>query len=50
MPSFRALFAVLFLAVLAVIIVVVFMNKSKTILDAQSYAEEHPNCNEIKIQ
>jgi hypothetical protein len=49
MPSLRVLFAVLFLATLAVIIVVVFMNKSKPILDAQSYAEKHPNCNEIKI-
>jgi len=49
MPSLRVLFAVLFLIALALCIVVVFMNKSKPILDAQSYTEQHPNCNEIKI-
>ncbi|GBU24100.1 hypothetical protein R83H12_00726 [Fibrobacteria bacterium R8-3-H12] len=49
MPSLRVLFAVLFLVALALFIVIVFMNKSKPILDAQSYAEQHPNCNEIKI-
>jgi len=49
MPSLRVLFAVLLLAALALFIVVVFMNKSKPIRDAQSYAEQHPNCNEIKI-
>jgi len=49
MPSLRVLFAVLFLVALAISIVVVFMNKAKPITDAQSYAEEHPNCNEIKI-
>jgi len=49
MPSLRVLFAVLFLAALAISIVVVFMNKAKPITDAQSYAEKHPNCNEIKI-
>jgi len=49
MPSLRVLFAVLLLAALALIIVVIFMNKSKSIRDAQSYAEQHPNCNEIKI-
>jgi len=49
MPSLRVLFAVLFLVALALIIVVIFMNKSKHIRDAQSYAEQHPNCNEIKI-
>jgi hypothetical protein len=49
MLSLRVLFAVLFLAALALFIVVVFMNKSKPIRDVQSYAEQHPNCNEIKI-
>jgi len=49
MPSLRVLFAVLFLAALSISIVVAFMNKAKPITDAQSYAEEHPNCNEIKI-
>jgi len=49
MPSLRVLFVVLFLVAFALIIVVIFMNKSKSILDAQSYTEQHPNCNEIKI-
>jgi len=49
MPSLRVLFALLFLAAIALSIVIVFMNKAKPIRDAQSYAEEHPNCNEIKI-
>jgi len=49
MPSLRVLFAVLLLATLALVIVVIFMNKAKPIRDAQSYAEQHPNCNEIKI-
>jgi len=49
MPSLRVLFAVLLLAILALFIVIVFMNKSKPILDAQSYTEHYPNCNEIKI-
>jgi len=49
MPSLRVLFAVLLLVALALFIVIVFMNKAKPITDAQSYAEEHPNCNEIKI-
>jgi len=49
MPSIRVLFAVLFLAAFALIVVVIFVNKSKPIRDAQSYAEQHPNCNEIKI-
>jgi len=49
MPSLRVLFAVLFLVALALVIVIVFMNKSKPILDAQSYTEHYPNCNEIKI-
>jgi len=49
MPSLKVLFAVLLLAVLALFIVIVFMNKSKPILDAQSYTEHYPNCNEIKI-
>ncbi len=49
MPSLRVLFAVLFLVAFALIIVIIFMNKSKPIRDAQSYAEQHPNCNEIKI-
>jgi len=49
MPSLRVLFVVLFLAAFALIIVVIFVNKSKPIRDAQSYAEQHPNCNEIKI-
>ena len=49
MPSLRVLFAVLFLAAFALVIVIVFMNKSKPIRDAQSYAEQHPNCNEIKF-
>jgi hypothetical protein len=49
MPSLRVLFTVLFLIALALIIVVVFMDKSKPIRDAQSYAEQHPNCNETKF-
>ena len=49
MPSLKVLFAVLFLVAFALIIVVIFMNKSKPILDAQSYTEQHPNCNPIKI-
>jgi hypothetical protein len=49
MPSLKALFVTLFLVVVALVIVIVFINKSKPILDAQSYAEQHPNCNEIKI-
>jgi len=49
MPSLRVLFALLFLAAIALSIVIVFMNKAKPVRDAQSYAEEHPNCNEIKI-
>jgi len=49
MPSLRALLVTLFLASLAVLAIILFMNKSKPEQDAQSYAEQHPECNEIKI-
>ena len=49
MPSLKTLFVTLFLAALALFAVVVFMNKSKPILDAQSYVQREPNCNRIKI-
>jgi len=39
----------LFLAGLALFIVVLFMKKSKPEQDAQSYTEQNPNCSEIKI-
>jgi len=49
MPSLRTPFLVLFLAGLALLIVVLFMRKSKSEQDAQSYTEQNPNCSEIKI-
>jgi len=49
MPNLRALLLTLFLAGLAVFAIVLFIKKSKPELDAQSFAELHPQCNEIKI-
>jgi hypothetical protein len=49
MPSLRALLLALFLAFLALFIVVLFVKESKPIQDVQSYAEQNPNCSEIKI-
>ncbi|MDR2732396.1 MAG: hypothetical protein LBB36_04170 [Fibromonadaceae bacterium] len=49
MPSLRALLLTLFLVILAVLAVILFAGKSKPAKDAQSYAEQNPNCNEIKI-
>jgi len=49
MPSLRTLFLTLFLAGLALFIVVLFMKKAKPEQDAQSYTEQNPNCSEIKI-
>jgi len=49
MPKLRALLLTLFLVGLAVFAIVLFIKKSKPELDAQSYAEQHPECNEIKI-
>jgi len=49
MPSLRALLLTLFLACLALFVVILFMNKSKPEQDAQSYTELHPECSEIKI-
>jgi len=48
MPSLRALLLTLFLIILAVFIVVLFVKKSEPEQDAQSYATEHANCNDIK--
>jgi hypothetical protein len=49
MPSLRALLLTLLLVILAVFIIVLFMKKSKPEQDAQSYAEQNPECSEIKI-
>jgi len=49
MPSLRTLFLALFLAVFALFAVIFFAEESKPVQDAQSYAEQNPNCNEIKI-
>ncbi len=48
MPSLRTLLLVLFLAALALSIVVLFMKKSKPEQDTQSYAKQNPTCDEIK--
>lgn len=49
MPGLRALLLTLFLVGSAIFAVVIFIKKSKPELDAQSFAEQHPQCNEIKI-
>ncbi len=49
MPSLRTLLLTLFLAVFALFAVTFFAKESKPVQDAQSYAEQNPNCNEIKI-
>jgi hypothetical protein len=49
MPSLRALLLTLLLTVLALLIIVLFIKKSKPIQDAQSYTRQNPNCSEIKI-
>ncbi|MCL2260268.1 MAG: hypothetical protein FWC15_02815 [Fibromonadales bacterium] len=49
MPSLRALLLRLFLVGLAIFVIVLFIKKSKPELDAQSFAEQNPECNEIKI-
>ncbi|MCL2101877.1 MAG: hypothetical protein FWH22_09230 [Fibromonadales bacterium] len=45
----RTLFLSLFLAALALLIIAFFVKKSKPEQDAQSYARQNPQCNEIKI-
>jgi len=49
MPSIKALLLTLFLAVLALLIIAVFVKKSKSVQDAEIYAKQNPNCSAIKI-
>jgi hypothetical protein len=49
MPSIKAAFLSLLLAVLASFIVAVFVKKTKHSLDAQNYAKLNSNCEPIKI-
>jgi hypothetical protein len=49
MSSSRALLFIVFLGALALLLVVLFVKKSKPIQDAQSYATLNPACTELKI-
>jgi len=49
MPSLRTMLLTLFLACLALFIVILFMKKSQPEQDAQSYTEQNPTCSEVKI-
>jgi len=49
MPGLRTLLVTLFLAAFILFAVIFFAKESKPVLDVQSYAEQNPNCNEIKI-